>query len=130
MQQTERELKPKDRVLALWKPEDDDWRECEIISKNVTENGLMYYVHWSDFNRRNDNWISAALVNHATTKVSHSAHTYHALHTYKVLAVMLPLHSNRMHERGKAERMVRVHAWFASTHSIHTHMHTCTHRSS
>ena len=71
----QRELKPKDRVLALWKPrrseaEEDDWRECEIISKKQGKDGLLYYVHWSDFNRRNDSWISAALINHNTTKVS------------------------------------------------------------
>ena len=66
----QRELKPKDRVLALWKPEANDWRECEIISKKQGKDGLMYYVHWSDFNRRNDSWIPAALVNHNATKVS------------------------------------------------------------
>jgi hypothetical protein len=26
-------------------------------------------VHWSDFNRRNDSWISADQINHHTTKV-------------------------------------------------------------
>ena len=65
-----KELKPKDRVLALWKPENDDWRECEIISKKTGEDGvLMYYVHWSDFNRRNDSWVPTHLVNHQTTRV-------------------------------------------------------------
>ena len=67
----QRELKPKDRVLALWKPEAGDWRECEIISKKQGPEGILYYVHWSDFNRRNDSWISASLINYNTTKVSY-----------------------------------------------------------
>ena len=69
---TEKELKPKDRVLAMWQPGEGppEWRECEIISKKTTEDGtLKYYVHWSDFNRRNDSWVTADLVNHHTTKV-------------------------------------------------------------
>lgn len=67
---TERELKAKDRVLAIWKTVDgvDDWRECEIISKKTGPNGTAYYVHWSDFNRRNDSWVPADKVNHHTTK--------------------------------------------------------------
>ena len=67
---TERELKPKERVLAIWKTENgfDDWRECEIISKKNGKRGTEYYVHWSDFNRRCDSWIGSDKINYNTTK--------------------------------------------------------------
>mmetsp|Transcript_25484 Transcript_25484/g.60595 ORF Transcript_25484/g.60595 Transcript_25484/m.60595 type:complete len:415 (+) Transcript_25484:150-1394(+) len=54
----DKEAKAGDRILALWMPEEDDWREAEVIERKVNSDGtVMYYVHWSDFNRRLDSWV-------------------------------------------------------------------------
>jgi hypothetical protein len=42
-------------LLALWRPEADDWREVEI--KDKKKDNTQFYVHWADFNRRLDSWI-------------------------------------------------------------------------
>jgi hypothetical protein len=43
-----KEIKVGDTLLALWRPEADDWREVTIIEKKNDN----FYVHWVDFNRR------------------------------------------------------------------------------
>jgi hypothetical protein len=47
-QPKKKEIKVGDTLLALWRPEADDWREVTIIEKKND----MFYVHWVDFNRR------------------------------------------------------------------------------
>jgi len=57
-------VKAGDRVLALWRKDEDDWREAEILEIK----GDKYYVHWTDFNRRLDSWIDSDFINFNTTK--------------------------------------------------------------
>lgn len=42
------------------RPADNNWHPAEIIQKrtNVEDNSLEYYVHYSGFNRRLDEWVS------------------------------------------------------------------------
>ena len=68
-----RELRLGEKVLALWRGGTGvpDWRECDIIEKQSSrETGLvtMYYVHWTDFNRRNDSWVKVEDIDMSTTK--------------------------------------------------------------
>jgi len=51
----ERELKNGDKILALWRIEEQDWREVTIIEMN--KDRTKFYVHWTDFNRRLDQWL-------------------------------------------------------------------------
>ena len=61
-----------DKVVALWRGSTiPDWRVCEIIEKKVChETGMptSYYVHWTDFNRRNDSWVKVEDIDLTTTK--------------------------------------------------------------
>jgi len=61
-----RELKVGDNVLALWRPEADDWREVIIIEKK--KDNSLFYVHWVNFNRRLDAWIPRERIDFDTTR--------------------------------------------------------------
>ena len=38
---------------------DGEMRDCEVIERRTTSDGvLQYYIHYSDFNRRLDEWVS------------------------------------------------------------------------
>ena len=58
--------------LALWRWVDDkgaqkeEWREVQLLDQN--KDGSLWYVHWADFNRRNDMWIEASRIDFETTK--------------------------------------------------------------
>ena len=45
------------RVRCAWR--DGDLRDCEILEKRTLATGeVQYYVHYADFNRRLDEWVS------------------------------------------------------------------------
>lgn len=44
----------------------DGWREVQLLDQS--KDGRMWYVHWVDFNRRNDMWIAADRINWDTSK--------------------------------------------------------------
>jgi len=56
----------KDNKLAMYDQEKDDWREVQLIDQN--KEGTLWYVHWVDFNRRNDQWIETARIDFDTSK--------------------------------------------------------------
>jgi len=52
-------------VNCKWR--DENYHKCEIIDSREGENGLEYYVHYLEFNRRLDEWITADKVDFSTT---------------------------------------------------------------
>jgi len=62
----DRDVKVGDHLLALWREEEDDWREVQVIEKK--KDGSYYYVHWVDFNRRLDSWIPKNKLDLNTTR--------------------------------------------------------------
>ena len=63
--QKEKEVK-REHKLALWDVEKEDWREVQLLDQS--KDGTHWYVHWVDFNRRNDMWIEATRIDFDTTK--------------------------------------------------------------
>jgi histone acetyltransferase MYST1 len=46
------------RMRAEWR--DGELRDCEIIERRVTPDGVsQYYIHYTEFNRRLDEWVAA-----------------------------------------------------------------------
>ena len=56
----------REHKLAIYDTEKEDWREVQLLDQN--KDGTLWYVHWVDFNRRNDQWIESSRIDWQTSK--------------------------------------------------------------
>ena len=46
------------RLRCEWR--DNELRDCEIIERRIVDDSPQYYIHYTDFNRRLDEWVGEA----------------------------------------------------------------------
>ena len=46
------------RLRCEWR--DNELRDCEIIERRMVDDSAQYYIHYTDFNRRLDEWVGEA----------------------------------------------------------------------
>ena len=59
------------KIRCQWR--EGDIRDCEVIEKRTVDGKAEYYVHYTDFNRRLDEWVAADRLHTPQASVGRSA---------------------------------------------------------